>query len=94
VLDARGLYAKAIRAVRRPRSYSATLTLTARAIAPTTPCSTPRVEAEFGRILNRAQEIRQVADYTGDKVSAELAAWVVEQSALFIQAMQDRFQPG
>ena len=50
------------------------------------------VEPEWGRTLNRAQEIRQVADYTGDNVEMELAAWVVEQSRLFIQAIQAAFQ--
>ncbi|CAB3773415.1 HEPN domain-containing protein [Paraburkholderia humisilvae] len=53
---------------------------------------TGRVQPEWGRALNRAQEIRQVADYTGDGVDMELAAWVVEQSRMFIQAIRAGFQ--
>lgn len=53
---------------------------------------TGQVQPEWGRTLNRAQEIRQVADYTGDSVDMELATCVVEQSRLFIQAIQAGFQ--
>ncbi|WP_350030201.1 HEPN domain-containing protein [Caballeronia sp. GAWG1-1] len=49
---------------------------------------TGQVQPDWGRTLNRAQEIRQVADYTGNSVDTELATWVVEQSGLFIQAIQ------
>jgi uncharacterized protein (UPF0332 family) len=53
---------------------------------------TGQVQPEWGRTLNRAQEIRQVADYTGDSVDMELAAWVVEQSRVFIHTIQTRFR--
>ncbi|SAK97087.1 HEPN domain protein [Caballeronia pedi] len=53
---------------------------------------TGRVLPDWGRTLNRAQEIRQAADYTGDSVDLELATWVVEQSRLFLQALQADFQ--
>ena len=53
---------------------------------------TGQVQPEWGRALNRAQEIRQVADYTGDSVDMELATWVVEQSGLFIQAIRAAYQ--
>lgn len=53
---------------------------------------TGQVQPEWGRTLNRAQEIRQVADYTGESVDKALASWVVGQSHLFIEEMRDRFR--
>lgn len=53
---------------------------------------TGQVQPEWGRTLNRAQEIRQVADYTGESVDTELAAWVVEQSRAFIHTIQTSFR--
>lgn len=50
------------------------------------------VQREWGRTLNRAQEIRQVADYTGESVDLTLATWVVEQSRLFIEEMRTAFR--
>ena len=47
-----------------------------------------RVERSLGHVLNRAHEIRLIADYTGDLVDIDLAAWVVEQSAQFVEAMR------
>jgi hypothetical protein len=38
--------------------------------------------------LKRAQEVRQVADYTGESVDLALGSWVVEQSGLFIKEMR------
>lgn len=55
---------------------------------------TGKLQPELGRALNRAQEIRQVADYTGENVDEELALWVVEQSERFIEAMQTAFHIG
>jgi len=40
---------------------------------------------ELGRALNRAAEIRLVADYTGDEVSIDKAKWLVEQAGLFVE---------
>lgn len=50
---------------------------------------TGRIDRSLGHALNRAHEIRLIADYTGDLVDRELAAWVVQQSALFVAAMRD-----
>lgn len=47
-----------------------------------------KVERSLGHVLNRAHEIQLVADYTGDMVDHQLAAWTVEQSRTFVQAMQ------
>lgn len=51
-----------------------------------------RVQRDWGRALNRAQEIRQVADYTGENVEIAVASWVVEQARLFIEEMQGTFR--
>ncbi len=53
---------------------------------------TGQVQREWGRTLNRAQEIRQVADYTGENVDMALASWVVGQSRLFIEEMRTTFR--
>lgn len=47
-----------------------------------------RIDRSLGHVLNRAHEIRLVADYTGDLVDRELAAWAVEQSTRFVDAMR------
>jgi uncharacterized protein (UPF0332 family) len=36
---------------------------------------TGRVPTEFGKALNKAAEIRLIADYTGDEVTAQTAQW-------------------
>lgn len=50
---------------------------------------TGRIDRSLGHVLNRAHEIRLIADYTGDLVDREPAAWVVQRSALFVSAMRD-----
>jgi uncharacterized protein (UPF0332 family) len=49
------------------------------------------VPVEYGRAFNRAQNIRQVADYTGDLIEADDVVWVVQQSADFVQMIKDTF---
>lgn len=44
------------------------------------------IERSLGHVLDRAHEIRLIADYTGDLVDIGLAAWMVEQSAQFVEA--------
>jgi uncharacterized protein (UPF0332 family) len=46
------------------------------------------VPKELGRLLKRAEEIRLVADYTGDSVESEDAREVVEQAETFVAAMR------
>ena len=48
---------------------------------------------ELGKTLNRAEELRLVADYKGDPVEAEDAAWAVSQAQTFVTAMQNTFMP-
>ncbi len=55
---------------------------------------TGRVSIDLGRTLNRVEEIRLVADYKGDSVDHEHAAWAVEQTRTFVQTIQMEFLPG
>ena len=48
---------------------------------------------ELGHILNRAQQIRRVADYNGDLVDEHTAQEMTEQAAAFISAVQDTILP-
>lgn len=54
---------------------------------------TGRVPVEFGRALNKAEELRLVADYKGDPIEKEDAAWAVSQAQAFVQAMRTTFLP-
>lgn len=49
------------------------------------------VANELGRIFNRAEEIRLVADYKGDSVELEDAREVVIQAERFVEAMRSQF---
>ena len=54
---------------------------------------TGRVSVELGKALNRAEELRLVADYEGEPVEVEYAAWAVRVSQEFVQAIQSNFLP-
>jgi len=54
---------------------------------------TGRVPVELGKALNRAEELRLAADYKGDSIDKEDAAWAVSQAQAFVQAMQATFMP-
>lgn len=49
------------------------------------------IPVELGRALNRAEEIRLVADYRGSQVEMEQARWVVEQADGFVSHIQSKF---
>lgn len=51
---------------------------------------TGRLPVELGKALNRAAEIRLVADYSGDEVTAEKALWVIEHAATFIEIVRQK----
>lgn len=51
------------------------------------------VSKDLGRLLNRAYEIRQAADYNGDSVELADAREMVEQAEIFIAAMRAEFMP-
>lgn len=55
---------------------------------------TGRIPIELGRALNRAEEIRLVADYRGDQVEEAQASWVVEQAEGFVHHIQAEFVSG
>ncbi|MEW6167131.1 MAG: hypothetical protein AB1651_05485 [Pseudomonadota bacterium] len=48
---------------------------------------------EVGRLLNRAHEIRLVADYNGDSVEPADALEMAEQAETFVAAMRAEFMP-
>jgi len=50
-----------------------------------------RVSVVLGKALNRAEELRLVADYKGDPIELEDATWAVNQAQDFVQAMQATF---
>ncbi len=52
---------------------------------------TGRVPVEYGRALNRVEELRLIADYRGDPIEQEQAAWAVNQAQIFVQIMQAMF---
>ena len=54
---------------------------------------TGRVPVELGKALNKVEELRSVADYKGDSVEKEDAAWAVSQAQTFVHAMQTTFMP-
>ena len=45
------------------------------------------VAAELGSSLNKVERLRLLADYTGDPVSDEDAAWAVQQADTFVAAI-------
>lgn len=55
---------------------------------------TGRVPVELGKALNKVEELRLIADYKGDPIEQEQAAWAVENCQAFVMAMQTRFMQG
>ncbi|TSE20877.1 HEPN domain protein [Tepidimonas alkaliphilus] len=47
-----------------------------------------RMPREYGRQLNRALELRQLADYTGESIDMAEAAELVQQARRFVQAVR------
>ena len=52
---------------------------------------TGHVPIELGKALNKTEELRLIADYKGDPIEKEDAAWAVYQAQAFVQAMQAAF---
>ncbi len=50
-----------------------------------------QVDAELGSSFNKVERLRLLADYTGDPVSDEDAAWAVGQADIFVAAIRDVF---
>lgn len=55
---------------------------------------TGRVTVELGKALNKAEELRLIADYKGDAIESEQATWAVENSQMFVNAMKATFMLG
>jgi uncharacterized protein (UPF0332 family) len=51
------------------------------------------VPKEIGRLLNRAHEVRLVADYNGNSVESADAMEMVKQAEIFVAAMRAQFMP-
>lgn len=49
------------------------------------------IPREVGRLINRAEEVRLVADYKGDSVDLADAADQVAQAAVFVAAIERQF---
>ena len=52
---------------------------------------TKLVPVELGKALNKAEDLRLVADYKGDPIEKEDAEWAVLQARAFVEAMQSKF---
>jgi uncharacterized protein (UPF0332 family) len=46
------------------------------------------VAVEHGRSLNKVEDLRLIADYRGDPVTLDNAAWALEQAHNFLKAVQ------
>jgi uncharacterized protein (UPF0332 family) len=46
---------------------------------------------DLGRALNRAQNIRQIADYTGDVIEPEDVTQLLRQASEFVILLKTRF---
>lgn len=54
---------------------------------------TGRVPVELGKAINKAEELRLIADYKGDPLEREVAAWAVSQAQIFVESMRSTFMP-
>jgi len=52
-----------------------------------------QLPVELGKALNRAAEIRLVADYSGEEVTTDKAQWVIEQADLFVGTVRQKLEP-
>ena len=48
---------------------------------------TEKLPAEFGRALNRVQELRLTADYLAEPVSLDKAQWAIHEADRFVAAV-------
>lgn len=46
------------------------------------------VAIDHGRALNKVEDLRLIADYRGDPVTVENAAWALEQAQAFLAAIR------
>jgi len=48
---------------------------------------------ELGRALNKVEDLRLIADYKGEPVDPDKAAWAVEQAGSFVKAVEITLSP-
>jgi len=53
---------------------------------------TGQVAVELGKAFNKVEDLRLIADYKGDPIELEDAAWAVQQAARFVQTMKSTYQ--
>jgi uncharacterized protein (UPF0332 family) len=49
--------------------------------------------SDLGKALNRAENVRILADYSGEDIEAEKAAEIVAQAKLFVASVENKFAP-
>lgn len=49
---------------------------------------TDKIPRELGRSLNEVEQVRLLADYTGDEITLEQASWAVKQAETFVAAIR------
>ena len=49
--------------------------------------------SEAGSAINKVERLRRLADYTGDPISGEDAAWAVEQASSFVALLSQTLAP-
>lgn len=52
---------------------------------------TGRIPVEYGRTFNRAHDIRQVADYTGDMIGTDDVSWLIQEAIAFVELINIDF---
>ena len=50
-----------------------------------------QVSVELGKSLNKVEDLRLMADYKGDSILEEDAAWAVNQADIFVKTLQTTF---
>lgn len=53
---------------------------------------TQKVPVEYGRLLNKVEELRLIADYRGDPIEQDKAAWAVESAHAFVATIGSIFK--
>ena len=51
------------------------------------------LSSELGKALNKAENVRILADYTGEEIESEKAIAIVEQATAFVAAVENKFAP-
>jgi uncharacterized protein (UPF0332 family) len=54
--------------------------------------ATGLIVVQHGHDLNKVQTLRQLADYSGDPVAHEDAAWAVERAGAFVAAIRSAIE--